>query len=299
MKKIMNYYRPGLGESWLIMIGILLIAGAAVTAGATFVINWLFPNALSLDNPGGWAIPVLYVIPFIVVIIYVTLRASGKYKEAAWKGTPPYANPPARIGQVPLVFYILLLPILIVSMSVILDPVTDWLEMPEFMKKMFEQMTETNVPTFIAVVVAAPLLEEWLLRSVALKGMLQHMAPWKAIVWSAVMFGVIHGNPWQAIPAFLMGCLFGWIYYRTRSYWTCVALHAINNGMSFLLVALLPQIATDTSLRQLVGNQSFFITFGLSVATLGLSLFYLYKNLAPAPDLELSDEYQQPISPGL
>ena len=201
----MNYYRPGLGESWLIMIGILLIAGAAVTAGATFVINWLFPNALSLDNPGGWAIPVLYVIPFIVVIIYVTLRASGKYKEAAWKGTPPYSNPPARIGQVPLVFYILLLPILIVSMSVILDPVTDWLEKPEFMKKMFEQMTETNVPTFIAVAVAAPLLEEWLLRSVALKGMLQHMAPWKAIVWSAVMFGVIDGYSWQSIPAFLLG----------------------------------------------------------------------------------------------
>ena len=288
----------GLGESWLIMIGILLIAGAAVTAEPPLLSIGCFPMPYHwITRRVGHSRTLCN--PFIVVIIYVTLRASGKYKEAAWKGTPPYANPPARIGQVPLIFYILLLPILIVSMSVILDPVTDWLEMPEFMKKMFEQMTETNVPTFIAVVVAAPLLEEWLLRSVALKGMLQHMAPWKAIVWSAVMFGVIHGNPWQAIPAFLMGCLFGWIYYRTRSYWTCVALHAINNGMSFLLVALLPQIATDTSLRQLVGNQSFFITFGLSVATLGLSLFYLYKNLAPAPDLELSDEYQQPISPGL
>jgi len=49
--------------------------------------------------------------------------------------------------------------------------------MPEFIKEMFGKITQTNIPTFIAVVIAAPLLEEWLIREVALKGMLQHMAP--------------------------------------------------------------------------------------------------------------------------
>jgi len=44
MKKILNYYRPGLGESWLIMIGILLLAGSVFTAVAAFVLNYIFPE---------------------------------------------------------------------------------------------------------------------------------------------------------------------------------------------------------------------------------------------------------------
>ncbi|NLA16099.1 MAG: CPBP family intramembrane metalloprotease [Bacteroidales bacterium] len=299
MKKIFNYYRPALGESWLIMIGILLLGGSALTVIVVSLFNLIFPDTLSFTNPGGWAMPILYVVPFLAVFLYVSLRALTNYRKAVTTDTPSYPNPRAKIGKVPVVIFILLLFVMIVSMSVILDPVTEWLEMPEFIKKMFEKMTQSNLPTFIAIVVAAPLLEEWLLRSVALKGMLQHMDPWKAILWSALMFGVIHGNPWQAIPAFLMGCLFGWIYYRTRSYWACVALHAINNGISFLLVAVLPHIEADASLRQLVGNQSFFIALGLSVAALGLSLFYLYKNLAPPPSLKLTYEYKEPISPSL
>jgi len=145
---------------------------------------------------------------------------------------PGYPNPPVQIGQVPLCF-------LFCCSRPYHQHVGHYgsayrvVGNAGIYKEMFGKITQTNIPTFIAVVIAAPLLEEWLIREVALKGMLQHMAPHKAILWSSVMFGVIHMNPWQAIPAFLMGCLFGWLYYRTRSYWTCVALHALNNGMSF------------------------------------------------------------------
>ena len=299
MKKILNYYRPGLGESWLIMIGILLLAGSVFTAVAAFVLNYIFPETLSLSNPNGWAIPILYILPFIAVFLFVWLRAKNKSKAALHGGIPAYPNPPAQIGQVPLVLFILLLPVLTISMSVIIDPLTEWLEMPEFIKEMFGKITQTNIPTFVAVVIAAPLLEEWLIREVALKGMLQHMAPHKAILWSSVMFGVIHMNPWQAIPAFLMGCLFGWIYYRTRSYWTCVALHALNNGMSFFLVAVLPASIVEESLRNLVGNQTFFVALGLSLAALALSIFYLHKHLAPAPSLRMHYEHNSTVSTDL
>ena len=180
-----------------------------------------------------------------------------------------------------------------------MDPLTDLLEMPEFMKEIFERMTESNLPTFVAVVIAAPILEEWLLRGLALKGMLQHMAPWKAIAWSALMFGVIHANPWQAIPAFLIGCLLGWIYYRTRSYWTCVALHAINNGLSFLLAIWFPQLAADASLRSIIGDTPFFITLGASAVVLVISLSYLNKYLAPAPSLIINHEQHETVSPEL
>ncbi len=294
MKDYLKYYRPKLGESWLIMLAILLIGGSIFTGAIVFITNLILPDLLSLTG-SGWSTPVIYVLPFLVVFLYVYLRSRQSFFDAVRTDKAPYPDPPAKLGKVPLLLYILLLPVIIVSMSFILDPLTDWLDMPDFIKELFEKMTQNNLPTFLAVVIAAPLLEEWLLRAVALKGLLQHMDPWKAIAWSALMFGVIHFNPWQAIPAFLMGCLFGWIYYRTRSYWTCVALHAINNGLSFLLAGLSPQISADTSLRSLIGNTPYFIGLTGSLILLILVLYYLNKKLAPAPILHQSHERNESL----
>ncbi|MFA5301900.1 MAG: type II CAAX endopeptidase family protein [Bacteroidales bacterium] len=294
MKEYLKYYRPKLGESWLIMLAILLVGGSIFAGSIVFITNLIRPDLLSLTG-SGWSTPVIYVLPFMVVFFYVYLRSRHSFFEGVRAEKAPYPDPPAKLGKVPVLFYILLLPVIIVAMSFIMDPLTEWLEMPEFMKELFEKMTENNLPTFLAVVIAAPLLEEWLLRAVALKGMLQHMDPWKAIAWSALMFGVIHFNPWQAIPAFLMGCLFGWIYYRTRSYWTCVALHAINNGLSFLLAGLFPEMSADASLRSLMGNTPYFITLACSVIILTLVIFYLNKKLAPAPELHPSYERNESV----
>jgi membrane protease YdiL (CAAX protease family) len=295
MKKYLDFFRPRLGESWLIMLGILLLGGTILTGAVVFLLNLLVPGAMSLTGYSGWSTPVVYVIPFLFVFLYVYLRSKQAYQQAALNAKPPFRNPPARLGSVPLPLYMLLLPVIIVSMSIIMDPLTEWLEMPEFMKDLFAKMTQSNIPTFIAVVVAAPLLEEWLLRGVALKGMLHHMAPWKAIAWSACMFAVIHLNPWQAVPAFLMGCLFGWIYYRTRSYWTCVALHALNNGMAFLLAGLFPEMEADATLRSIMGNTPYFIALGASILVMVLALMYLNKKLAPAPSLEQPYEQYESV----
>lgn len=294
MKDYLKYYRPKLGESWLIMLAILLVAGSIVTGSIVFITNLISPDLLSLTGT-GWSTPLIYVLPFLVVFLYIYLRSRQSFYEAVRTDRAPYPDPPAKLGKVPLLLYILLLPVIIVSMSLIMDPLTEWLEMPDFMKDLFERMTQNNLPTFLAVVIAAPLLEEWLLRAIALKGMLQHMDAWKAIAWSALMFGVIHFNPWQAIPAFLMGCLFGWIYYRTRSYWTCVALHAINNGMSFLLAGLFPEMSADASLRSLMGNTPYFIALACSVVILTLVIYYLNKKMAPAPVLNPSYERNESL----
>ncbi len=299
MRKYLDHYRPGLGESWLIMLAIFLVAGTIITVSVVVIINQIFPGTLTLTGASDWSTPIVYVLPFTFVFLYVYLRSRNKFREAVLSNRPPYPNPRPALGRVPLPLFILLLPVLIISLSVLLDPLTDLLEMPEFMKEIFERMTESNLPTFVAVVIAAPILEEWLLRGLALKGMLQHMAPWKAIAWSALMFGVIHANPWQAIPAFLIGCLLGWIYYRTRSYWTCVALHAINNGLSFLLAIWFPQLAADASLRSIIGDTPFFITLGASAVVLVISLSYLNKYLAPAPSLIINHEQHETVSPEL
>ncbi|MBX2814571.1 MAG: CPBP family intramembrane metalloprotease [Saprospiraceae bacterium] len=82
-------------------------------------------------------------------------------------------------------------------------------------------------------VLIGPICEELIFRGVILKEFLRHHPPATAIVFSALIFGVIHGIAIQVIYAFFLGLVLGWIYYRTRSLWLCFALHIINNALAF------------------------------------------------------------------
>jgi membrane protease YdiL (CAAX protease family) len=35
------------------------------------------------------------------------------------------------------------------------------------------------------------------------------MEPWKAILYASIIFGIVHGNPWQFISAVMLGCVSG------------------------------------------------------------------------------------------
>lgn len=284
MKKYINYFRPKLGESWLIMLAIMLVGGSILSLVIMGIINLIQPGTIDMLQGDGWSTLIMYPLPFVVVLFYIYLRSRSNYTTASVQGIPPYPTYKVQLGRVPVILFLLCLVLLIASLNVLVDPLVSWLEMPESMQKILGSLTETNFPTFVSVVIAAPICEEWLLRGVALKGMLEHMSPWKAIIWSAVMFGVIHGNPWQAIPAIILGSLFGWVYYRTRSYWSCVGLHAINNGSSFLLAAIFPEITPDMSLYEFLGPNVFYICFAVSVVIFVGVIWYLYTHLSyPVP----------------
>lgn len=81
---------------------------------------------------------------------------------------------------------------------------------------------------FVAAV--GPLVEELLFRGVILGGLHSHYQARWAIGTSAVLFGLVHLNPWQFVPAFGMGLATGWLFVRTRSLWPCVAFHGIYNA---------------------------------------------------------------------
>lgn len=110
-------------------------------------------------------------------------------------------------------------------------------EMPEYLKQALQMATAGNFwINFICVAVMAPLLEEWLCRGLILRGLLfNRVRPAVAIVISAVLFAFIHGNLWQGIPAFALGCLFGYVYYKTGSLKLTVLMHFTNNFTSLLV----------------------------------------------------------------
>ena len=86
-----------------------------------------------------------------------------------------------------------------------------------------------------SVSVFAPIFEEWLCRGLVLRGLLQKTNPVAAILISALFFAVIHLNPWQAVPAFILGVLFGIVYYKTGSLKLTMLMHFVNNTFSAIL----------------------------------------------------------------
>ncbi len=89
---------------------------------------------------------------------------------------------------------------------------------------------------FLMLVVAAPLLEEFLCRGVLLESLRAKYGVIAAVVVSAVCFGILHLQPALMVNAFVLGLIFGFIYIRSGSLWTTIILHAANNALAYLMM---------------------------------------------------------------
>lgn len=114
------------------------------------------------------------------------------------------------------------------------------LPVPGFFLKLVESLGDRSahpVGAALLLVVAAPAAEEIVFRGFILRGLLNHgVAARTAVLWSALLFGVMHLNPWQGVTAFFLGLIFGWVYLRTRSLALCMMLHAIQNGCVLIAI---------------------------------------------------------------
>jgi membrane protease YdiL (CAAX protease family) len=120
------------------------------------------------------------------------------------------------------------------------DNLTRWvLPPPQWIVEMVADIflvQDRTVSLLFTLVVVAPVTEELLFRGLILRGLLGRFHSWVALLLSAGLFSVMHMNPWQLIPTFALGLLFGWFYLRTGSLLPCIAGHALNNFMAFLVM---------------------------------------------------------------
>ncbi|MGE4514302.1 MAG: lysostaphin resistance A-like protein [Chryseobacterium sp.] len=107
----------------------------------------------------------------------------------------------------------------------------------EFFNKLMEQLTFNPVVMVITAVICAPIFEEIIFRGIIQKGLMNKgVEPWKAIIFSSIIFGLVHGNPWQFVGAVLLGCVLGLVYYKTKSLLLPMLLHGFNNLCSTILI---------------------------------------------------------------
>ena len=158
-------------------------------------------------------------------------------------------------------------------------------EMPEEYEIIFTQIISKPYG-YLAIGLLVPLAEEIVFRGAILRVLLEWMGDrmhWVAIVVSALLFGVMHGNLPQFTHGFLLGLLLGWMYYRTRSIIPGLALHWVNNTVAYVCSNLMPGF-TDNNLLELCGDDqrkvAMYLLFSLCMFL--PSLFQLAKRMKQA-----------------
>ena len=146
-------------------------------------------------------------------------------------------------------------------------------EFYEMFTELMKQMTGGPLwSSFLVVAIFAPIFEEWLCRGMVLRGLLTKMKPVWAIVVSALFFAVIHANPWQALNAFLIGLVMGYVYYKTGSLILTMIIHFVNNGTSVIL-SNIESLKDYEYWIDIMGKQTYTIVFLVSCVVLAACLW--------------------------
>lgn len=98
--------------------------------------------------------------------------------------------------------------------------------------------------SLIATAVVPPLVEEFACRGIIL-GSLRRFGDGFAVLVSAILFGLMHGNFDQMPFAFMVGLALGFIVVKTDSLWIAVAVHAANNFISVAFEYLLAGLSQN------------------------------------------------------
>lgn len=97
-----------------------------------------------------------------------------------------------------------------------------------------------SVLGILAVVVVAPLVEEFIFRGLIMTRLGKAMPGWLAILLSAIIFGICHGHPVWFGYAFVLGSVFGLMDWKAGSIWPSILGHVTFNAIGQIFT-LLPE----------------------------------------------------------
>jgi len=107
------------------------------------------------------------------------------------------------------------------------------------MRPLTDQMASTPWIYLVLLMAVVPAIcEELAFRGFMFGGLLRDRQPFRAILVTAVLFGISHGVLQQSISATAMGFLLGWIAWRTGSVVPTILIHTINNTLSVSLPSI-------------------------------------------------------------
>lgn len=98
--------------------------------------------------------------------------------------------------------------------------------------------TEFSVLAILSTAVVGPIAEEFCFRGLLYTRLSQGMPGLLAAIFSALVFGFVHGTALWFFYAFFVGLFMTWLFRRSGSLWASILFHISFNGANYLLVTV-------------------------------------------------------------
>lgn len=216
---------PGIGESW--SRGRLLALAALLVAG-NFACQLLW-----YEREGGLFAPVL---AGAIGGVFLPLLILGRRWH--WRAGRDFGfdrpTPIAAAGAVMMALAALAPGSLLAWLSLQVHPVDPgWVA--HYAQNLPRSAGDLAVAA-LAVIVAGPLAEEIIFRGLVHRTFSRTWGPWPAVVASAMVFGLVHGEPWYLFGLIGVGAMLAFVWEATGSLTACWLAHAVHNGVSLAVM---------------------------------------------------------------
>lgn len=269
-----EYFSP----KWKGILGLVFwfLVGAFLGSGVQLVLIRVLGQEVGMEYATLLSYPVMFIPP----MIFAAVRSRRREMTVGAAASPLDAGRFSPLGGW---LCALLVMVVTVAAGFATDAISSLLpEMPQWLEEAMKSLTCGSFwINFLCVSVFAPIFEEWLCRGMVLRGLLDRgVKPVWAILFSAVFFGLIHMNIWQMVPAVILGALFGYVYWKTRSLKLTMLMHFTNNTIS-LAIGHIDSLKDAESWFDLLGPATYWPLFAL--ALLLITVFFITFRLLPSP----------------
>ncbi|MBR6831268.1 MAG: CPBP family intramembrane metalloprotease [Tidjanibacter sp.] len=263
---------PRWGELFAV-VGVFVLSNILASIVMTVVLAATGHSAVTIPEDMGWLFPVVQILTFLPVILFVVyLRRRAGLKHTGVHLTFRRMNAPMILWGVLLVF---------VS-SMVIEPLLNLL--PDAGMDALDDMMGNGGWSVLSAVVIAPVLEEYLFRGLFIDSARRRMNALWAVLISSALFGLAHGIPQQAFNAFVVGLILGYVYVRTNSLAAVITIHAINNGISYVLLELFG--SSTVLMKDLIANDTvYYIVYGVCFVIFVVSMVKFVVSLRDSDEI--------------
>ena len=171
-----------------------------------------------------------------LVLLLMTSAAwlFGPYRNGGSTKTLGFRAPMK--GTFSLTWIILLGSLLLTATYTVIVSVTglEALTPPPLPQEMIVESNIDRLMLFVLIILLTPLAEETFFRGFLLPAFVSRWGFLWGASLTSLTFSIAHGSLGIMIPAFVIGMLLAWLYYQTRSLWTCLLVHSIQNALALV-----------------------------------------------------------------
>lgn len=167
------------------------------------------------------------------------------------------------------------------TLALLTEAIAEYLTLPDYLADTLQAASLSPLALW-AMAIIGPIAEEVACRyGIAGSLMEERKLPaWAVVAISAFVFSLLHLNPAQMLPAFIIGLLLSWLYVITGSLWPPLLCHALNNAAGILIMRANPDMSPETNiLREAIGSNAAYATLLGACALLLILAIWLLRRI--------------------